>query len=145
MREFTSDGEPISRQAPFGAVLVIFDVRRASFLLLRRRKCSNEEWLWGPPYGSRKPFEDIGHCATRELFEETAIECSLTKIIEKKDWHLYIGLANRNQIITLSEEHDDYVWVKEYELRKYIKSSLILYQMTLAINELRRRKHDYIK
>ncbi|MBC1936708.1 NUDIX hydrolase [Listeria grandensis] len=142
MREFSSDGEPISRNAPYGAVIVIFKKITGEILLLKRKKCTNNKWLWGPPYGSRKPFEDIDQCAIRELYEEVSVSPELVKVTEKEQWHLYVGFMEDNQLVNLSEEHDEFLWVSERALKEYIGNDIILFQLKLAIEYLGRKSND---
>jgi hypothetical protein len=78
----TWDGEPVSRERPHGATVVV--ASRAPqgwrYLLLHRAHHGGPsregDWAWTPPTGSRKPGEDLISCVTRELREEVGWDAS---------------------------------------------------------------------
>jgi 8-oxo-dGTP pyrophosphatase MutT (NUDIX family) len=77
--EYTTwDGEPVSRERPHGATIVVAAHCPAGwrYLLLHRGHRGRDfdgDWAWTPPAGSRKPGEDVLACAARELHEETGL------------------------------------------------------------------------
>ena len=96
-REFTTwDGEPVSRDRPHGATVVV--ASRAPdgwrYLLLHRAHhggpAREGDWAWTPPTGSRKPGEDVTACAVRELQEEVGFRASPRPVlVDDVDWAVY--------------------------------------------------------
>lgn len=75
----THDGLPVSRQAPHGATVVVFNRGPDGwrYLLLHRHHNGADfegDWAWTPPAGARFPREDITVRARRELEEETGLQ-----------------------------------------------------------------------
>lgn len=113
----TWDGEPVSREAPFGVTVVVF--RQAAsgpeFLLLHRNGEGPDyegDWAWGPPAGARYPGEDINVCAERELLEEASVAVPLTPVeTDTPEWLTYLAEVEPDSEIVLSPEHDRFIWV----------------------------------
>jgi 8-oxo-dGTP pyrophosphatase MutT (NUDIX family) len=113
----TWDGLPISREAPFGTLIVVY--RRTpdgvEFLLLHRAHNGatyEGEWAWTPPSGARLPGEPVDECARRELWEETRLTLPVQATDRgQESWATYVAEANREAIVTLDAEHDRYEWV----------------------------------
>jgi hypothetical protein len=91
--EFTTwDGEPVSRERPHGATIVV--ASRAPqgwrYVLLHRAHRGPDwagDWAWTPPAGSRKPGEDVTACAVRELEEETGLRaCPVPVLAGDAGW-----------------------------------------------------------
>src|SRR5262245_6837178 len=81
VQEFTTwDGEPVSRERPHGATVVVASrgPQGWRYLLLHRAHhggpARTGDWAWTPPSGSRKPGEDLLACVARELREEVGWE-----------------------------------------------------------------------
>src|SRR5215467_11964263 len=80
--QFTTwDGEPISREPPHGATVVVASRAPGGwrYVLLHRAHRGpawEGDWAWTPPSGSRKPGEEVAACAARELREETGLRAA---------------------------------------------------------------------
>ncbi len=115
--ERTWDGEPISREPPYGAMVVVYRQagHRSEFLVLHRGQYGPEfagEWAWGPPSGARYPGEAIDRCAARELVEETGLDLSPRRTdAGSADWFVYLAAAPSDADVQLSDEHDRYAWL----------------------------------
>jgi 8-oxo-dGTP pyrophosphatase MutT (NUDIX family) len=113
----TSDGQPVSRERPYGVAIV---VRRAGdrgpdWLVLHRAHNGPDyegDWAWGPPAGARLPGEAPDECARRELAEEAGLDlpCVRTRC-GSRDWSVYTAEAPPDAEVTLSPEHDVYRWL----------------------------------
>ena len=134
----TWDGEPVSREAPFGVTTVVF--RRSTdgseFLLMHRGQEGpgyEGDWAWGPPSGARFPGEDIDVCATRELLEETGLSVPLLRVeMDSPEWITYLTEIDVSTEIKLSPEHDRYVWVSTSELCKNVAPEIVCGQLRAA-------------
>ncbi|MDL2225647.1 NUDIX hydrolase [Eubacteriales bacterium OttesenSCG-928-M02] len=90
-------------------------------LLLKRQ---NPPLSWGPPGGRVEAGEDLAAAVTREVYEETGIGCRVWMPVEH--WVGRNGVEELESIsflcscetdaVTLSAEHDDFVWVPINEL-----------------------------
>ncbi len=119
--ERTWDGEPISKEPPFGAAVVVYRRLGAeadaplAFLVLHRGQQGPDyegEWAWGPPAGARHPGEPIAACAARELLEETGMRLPLLPTgVGTDDWPVYLAEASTDAAVVLSAEHDRYAWL----------------------------------
>jgi 8-oxo-dGTP pyrophosphatase MutT (NUDIX family) len=113
----TSDGQPISREPPYGAGVVVW--RRGSegleLLVLHRSHhgpAYEGDWAWGPPAGARLPDERIEECIARELREETGLELPFTPTpCGRAEWPLFAAEAPPEAAVTLSREHDAFRWL----------------------------------
>lgn len=135
----TWDGQPISKEPPYGAMIVVY--RRTTgpapeFLLLHRAHNGPEfdgDWAWGPPGGARYPGEAIDVCAARELLEETGlplvVQCVET---ESADWLVYLAEAPGDADIQLSDEHDRHVWLQFDEAATCIAPEMVRAQFIAA-------------
>jgi 8-oxo-dGTP pyrophosphatase MutT (NUDIX family) len=117
--EFTTwDGEPVSRERPHGAMIVVGS--RAPdgwrYLLLHRAHRGADwdgDWAWTPPSGSRKPGEDVSACATRELFEEAGLRVPPRPVVtEDIGWAVFtIEVPWGTEVAADGAEHDRCEWV----------------------------------
>lgn len=114
----TSDGQPISREPPFGAGVI---VRRRGeggdeWLVLHRAHHGPDyegDWAWGPPAGARLPGEPIEDCARRELREEAGLELEVVPTgCGLREWPLFAAEAPPDAGVTLSPEHDAFRWLR---------------------------------
>lgn len=139
----TWDGQPISAEPPYGAVIVVSrDGSRGEteFLLLHRAHYVPDDqgdWAWGPPSGCRHPDEPIERCAERELFEETGLRLSLRRIdTAATDWPVFQGTAPRDAPIGLSAEHDRASWLPADPALALVAPEVVRTQLRLAVGIL---------
>src|SRR5688572_24479595 len=98
----TSDGEPVSPDPPYSAMIVVYRCVEnvPAFLILHRGQSGSDfdgDWAWGPPSGARYPGEDIDVCAARELVEETGFDLAMTRVSgDVVDWYVYVAEATEN-------------------------------------------------
>ncbi len=114
----TWDGQPIAREHPTGAAVVVYrrTSRGTEFLLLHRAHHGAEyegDWAWTPPSGARHPGEAVEACAARELLEEAGIAATPTRLEGgPQDWAIFaLEVAEDVQIDLRDTEHDRYEWV----------------------------------
>jgi 8-oxo-dGTP pyrophosphatase MutT (NUDIX family) len=113
----TWDGHPVSEEPPHGAMIVVYRCRddQAEFLLLHRQHHGPDyegNWAWTPPSGARYPGEAIERCARRELAEETQLTCAIQAAgAGALDWPVFVAHVRPDAAITLSAEHDRYLWL----------------------------------
>jgi 8-oxo-dGTP pyrophosphatase MutT (NUDIX family) len=122
----TWDGEPVSRDRPHGATVVV--ASRAPdgwrYLLLHRAHHGGParagDWARTSPTGSRRPREDVTACAVRELHEEIGLRaCPLPVLIDDVDWAVYaLEVPWGIRVAVDGEEHDRFEWVSFAEARR---------------------------
>jgi NUDIX domain len=112
----TWDGQPISREPPFGASVVVYRQVEGSVELLMLHRAHHGpdyegDWAWTTPSGSRLPGEPIETCAQRELAEETGLSLPI-ELTEcgTANWHLFVAEAPPDARVVLDAEHDRYAW-----------------------------------
>lgn len=144
----TWDGEPVSSDPPFGAMIVVYRwlVDEPAFLVLHRGQLGpdfNGDWAWGPPSGARYPGEDIDVCAARELFEETGFDLALSRAIgDASDWYVYLADEAENAEPLLSEEHDRFAWLPLESAASRITPEFVRTQFIEAASQLPRRSQS---
>ena len=108
-------------------------MKEGKVLILQRHK--NEDIypnMWELPSGKREPFELSENSLIREVREETGLDVKIVipfsvfdYQIEKPDEirdstqiNFLVTLVN-NQVVVLSEEHQEFAWITREEIDKY--------------------------
>jgi 8-oxo-dGTP pyrophosphatase MutT (NUDIX family) len=116
--QFTTwDGEPISREPPHGATIVVASRAPGGwrYVLLHRAHRGpawEGDWAWTPPSGSRKPGEEVAACAARELREETGLRAAPRPVaVDGVDWAVFsLEIPWGTAIAVDHTEHDRFEW-----------------------------------
>ena len=128
----TWDGEPISRERPHGATIVL--ASRAPegwrYLLLHRAHHGpgwDGDWAWTPPSGARKPGESVTEGAVRELLEETGLTAVPRPVLTADvDWALFtLEVPWGTTIAVDGTEHDQAEWVSFAEARRRLRPDVL--------------------
>ena len=98
-------------------------------LLLQNSHQKNEAGKWGLPAGKKEENECTKTCAKRELMEETGIGIdsidaltTLAVLYYRKPsvqylFHIYKIEISAIPSLTLSDEHQDYIWASKEDLQ----------------------------
>lgn len=128
----TWDGEPVSRDRPHGATIVVASRSPAGwrYLLLHRAHRGpawDGDWAWTPPAGSRKPGEAVTACAVRELREETGLVASPRPVItEDIDWAVFaLEVPWGTEVAVDGTEHDRFEWVTVAEVLRRSRPAVV--------------------
>jgi 8-oxo-dGTP pyrophosphatase MutT (NUDIX family) len=128
----TWDGEPVSRDRPYGATIVVASLAPSGwrYLLLHRAHHGpawDGDWAWTPPAGSRKPGEDVTACAVRELFEETGLRATpLPVVTADVGWALFaLEVPWGTSVVVDGTEHDRLGWVTSDEARRRLRPAVL--------------------
>jgi len=121
------------------AAMRAFIVHNGKILLIREslKYESPNQGKYDVPGGKVKPEERFDDCLTREIKEETGLTVTLGKPFSVCEWRPVVkGIKNHivgtffecfadSPNVTLSESHDEYLWISPKEYNKYplIKSS----------------------
>jgi len=121
----TWDGEPVSRERPHGATIVVASPSPQGwrYVLLHRAHRGPDwegDWAWTPPAGSRKPGEDVTACAVRELQEETGLHGDPQPVLTGDvGWAVFaLEVPWGTTIAVDGTEHDRFEWVTFAEARQ---------------------------
>jgi 8-oxo-dGTP pyrophosphatase MutT (NUDIX family) len=117
--EYTTwDGEPVSRDRPHGATVVVASRSPQGwrYVLLHRGHHGRDwadDWAWTPPSGAGKPGENVAACAVRELHEETGIRAEPRAVVTTDtDWAVFALEVPWQTAVTIDgAEHDRFEWV----------------------------------
>jgi hypothetical protein len=119
VQEFTTwDGEPVSRERPHGATVVVASrgPQGWRYLLLHRAHHAGParegDWAWTPPTGSLRPGEDVSACVARELREEGprgVLEFTSTVTWEADFLHVVEDYALRTPGLPAGHRRNDFV------------------------------------
>ena len=131
--EFTTwDGQPVSREPPHGATVVVAALAPDGWrcLLLHRAHHGpswDGDWAWTPPAGSRKPGEAVTACAVRELSEETGLVASPRPVLtEGIDWAVFaLEVPWGTEVAVDGEEHDRFEWVTVAEVLRRCRPAAV--------------------
>ncbi len=125
-----SDGKILSRQVlehP-GAVVMVPEVRRGHYILIRQFRFAVRDWLWEWPAGGIEPGESVQKAAARELAEEIGMRPKrLKKIMEfyptpgvsAEIMHLFLakGLVPARAVC----DEDEEIEAREFSLKEIEK------------------------
>jgi|HubBroStandDraft_6_1064221.scaffolds.fasta_scaffold159294_2 8-oxo-dGTP pyrophosphatase MutT (NUDIX family) len=135
----TWDGEPVSREPPFGATVVVASRSPAGwrYVLLHRAHHGpgfDGDWAWTPPSGSRKPGEDIAACAARELHEESGLSGDLLAVpAPDPHWAVFALEVPWGTPVALDgTEHDRVEWVSHAQALRRLRPEPVLLGFTAA-------------
>jgi 8-oxo-dGTP pyrophosphatase MutT (NUDIX family) len=135
----TYDGEPVSPDPPFGAMIVVSTLvpEGLRFLILHRAHQGPDhdgDWAWTPPSGSRKPGEPVEACAARELLEETGLDAiPRPLLIEDVEWTVFLlHVPPGTEIISDGVEHDRFEWVDFPEAHRRCLPDVVQANLLLA-------------
>ena len=135
----TWDGEAISPEPPYGAMVVV--IRRqpeVSVLLLHRAQDGPDyegDWAWTPPSGARKPAEAIEDAAKRELQEEAGLATPVTPVpCGSGEWAVFTAEADsHDQIRLVDPEHDRFVWLTPKEALQRVAPHVVRESLACAL------------
>jgi 8-oxo-dGTP pyrophosphatase MutT (NUDIX family) len=138
--EYTTwDGEPVSRDRPHGATVVVAALSPDGwrYVLLHRGHHGPDwdgDWAWTPPSGSRKPGEDVTACAIRELHEETGLEAGPVPIlISDTDWAVFaLEVPWHTDVLVDGIEHDRVEWVSYTEAYRRCRPAEVVATFVMA-------------
>lgn len=86
---------------------------------------------WDLPGGRIKPGERFDESLLREVFEETGLKVKIGKVFDVEEWRpkvrdeqwQIVGICFECKALSfkvkLSEDHDDYKWIKPEDYTKY--------------------------
>jgi 8-oxo-dGTP pyrophosphatase MutT (NUDIX family) len=138
--QFTTwDGEPVSRERPHGATIVVASRvadgwRYALLHRAHRGPAWDGDWAWTPPAGSRKPGEDVTACAVRELLEETGLRARPSPVATADvDWAVFaLEVSWGTAIAVDGSEHDRVEWVTYDEAVRRCRPAVVAASFTSA-------------
>ena len=135
----TWDGQPVSRDRPHGATIVVASLAPSGwrYLLLHRAHRGpawEGDWAWTPPAGSRKPDEAVTACATRELLEETGLRAVPRPVVTAEvGWAVFALEVPWGTPITVDgTEHDRADWVTFAQARRRLRPAALLSSFVTA-------------
>jgi 8-oxo-dGTP pyrophosphatase MutT (NUDIX family) len=142
--EYTTwDGEPVSREKPHGATIVVASRSPAGwrYVLLHRGHHGPDwadDWAWTPPAGSRKPGEDLVACAARELYEETGLRGDPRAVrTTGTDWAVFALEVPWGTAVTADgTEHDRFEWVSYAEACRRCRPAAVVAGFVTACEAL---------
>lgn len=108
-----------------GAVVIIPEIKKGKYLLIKQFRFAAREWLWEWPAGGLEPNESLAKAASRELMEETGyypkrlkklIVFYPTPGISSERMYLYLaqGLVPRKA----QGDEDEEIEVAEFSLKE---------------------------
>lgn len=138
--DFTTwDGEPVSRERPHGATVVVASRSPGGwrYVLLHRGHHGPDfagDWAWTPPAGSRKPGEDVTACAIRELQEETGLHADPRPVLTRDTgWAIFVlEVPWGTPVAVDGAEHDRFEWVSYAEACRRIQPAPVAESFMLA-------------
>lgn len=118
-------------------------VSNEKFLIIRRSsQARDNEGAWELPGGRLEFGESPQNALIREVSEEVGLEVSDSRIISswtfmKNESTQVVGLTFICRVsageVTLSHEHDDFIWISKQEISKYLSKRVAdnLYKIDL--------------
>jgi 8-oxo-dGTP diphosphatase len=128
--------------------VAILDGEGRCLLLKRSQSSKGNPGKWELPGGKVDPGEDFDKALVREVIEETGLSVALEHVFGSAERELphrkiaYLIMEGRLKSgrVSLSEEHDDFIWVDPEELPKMdLLEQLKEFARILADNHTSRR------
>ena len=106
--------------------VVINDERNRCLLLKRSMSSKGNPGKWEFPGGKIESGESFDETLLREVFEETGLSISIdciagiaeSEVSNMKIVYLIMEAHIESGHVTLSDEHDDYIWINHQDLQK---------------------------
>jgi len=137
-------------------------IHQKEILILKRS--SREKVLpnyWEIPSGKKLPLENVEVCLAREVREETGLliepilpfsvfeyQVASNNEIQECTQINYLSLPKRKSRIALSEEHEDFDWIRKEDLHHYKMSKEVkkvinrAFELKKMLDSFKRRKID---
>lgn len=104
--------------------VIVRDHHGRCLLLRRSQKSKNNKGKWDFPGGKVDPGEDFDEALLREVAEETGLNASLQGVAgsaesdlpDRKVAYLIMEAVVTSGQVTLSSEHDDFIWVEREKM-----------------------------
>ena len=117
------DNKKIVQRIVVGGVLI----NKENKALILQRNANEKVYpnLWELPSGKKEPLEETENALIREFKEETGLSVSVISTISVFDYvieksneirdsiqiNFLVKLLEENEVVSLSEDHQDYTWV----------------------------------
>lgn len=140
--ERTWDGQAISSDPPYGAMVVVFRRQpELEVLLLHRAHNGTDyegDWAWTPPSGARQPREAIEAVARRELAEEAGLSLPVMRVpCGSEDWVVYVAQClPRDWVRLVDPEHDRFQWLAPRDALKVVAPDVVRESLACALTHL---------
>ena len=116
--------DPTQKPYKLSMKVVVRDHDGRCLLLKRSLESKNNKGKWDFPGGKVDPGEDFDEALLREVIEETGLTASLQGVAgsaesdlpDRKVAYLIMEAIVTSGEVTLSSEHDDFVWVERAKM-----------------------------
>ena len=119
-------------------------------LLKVRSKSGHDANRWEIPGGKVKKCEFFDNALRREFLEETGLEISIESLFdviqnnytacktdeEVKSIQLIMMVSAKTDEVRISDEHDDYKWFSEEEVKELYKKGLLSKAASMALKKV---------
>ena len=115
--------DPTQKPYTLSMKVVVRDEQGRCLLLKRSRESKNNKGKWDLPGGKVDPGEDFDEALLREVAEETGLTASLqgvagsaeSELSDRRVAYLIMEAVAAGEV-TLSSEHDDFVWIERAKM-----------------------------